>query len=102
MSIAGTEALAGLQRLVAVAKADSELTPAERAIIAEALEDASRNDERPESPRPGVKRRTASAFFPFAEPRSSGSSSSRLDRLRPSNEFRTVRRSSPCRHSPVA
>ena len=86
MSIAGTEALAGLQLLVAVAKSDSE---------------PSRNDERPESPRPGVKRRTASAFFPFAEPRSSGLSSSRLDGARTSNALLTVRRSPRRRRSPA-
>ena len=40
MYIAGTEALAGLQLLVAVAKADSPLTTDERGIIAEALEHA--------------------------------------------------------------
>ena len=40
MSIAGKEALAGLQLLVAVAKADGGLTPDERSVIAEALEDA--------------------------------------------------------------
>jgi hypothetical protein len=40
MSIAGKEALAGLQLLVAVAKADGELTADERGVIAEALEGA--------------------------------------------------------------
>jgi len=40
MSIAGKEALAGLQLLVAVAKADGELTLDERAVIEEALDDA--------------------------------------------------------------
>ena len=40
MYTAGTEALAGLQLLVAVAKADSELTNDERGVIAHALEDA--------------------------------------------------------------
>jgi len=37
MSIAGKEALAGLQLLVAIAKADGELTPDERGVIVEAL-----------------------------------------------------------------
>jgi tellurite resistance protein len=37
MSIAGKEALAGLQLLVAVAKADGELTPDDRGVIVEAL-----------------------------------------------------------------
>jgi len=86
MWIAGTEALAGLQLLVAVAKSGSEL---------------SRNDERPESPRPGVKRRTASAFFPFAEPRSSGSSPSRLDGARTPNDLLTLQRSPRRRRSPA-
>jgi hypothetical protein len=40
MSIEGNEALAGLQLLVAVAKADSDLTTDERSVIAEALDDA--------------------------------------------------------------
>ncbi len=40
MSIAGTEALAGLQLLVAIAEADGELTARERAFIGVALEDA--------------------------------------------------------------
>jgi tellurite resistance protein len=40
MSIAGRESLAGLQLLVAVAKADGELTLDERGVIAEALADA--------------------------------------------------------------
>jgi len=40
MSIAGKEALAGLQLLVAVAKADGDLTSEERSVIAEALADA--------------------------------------------------------------
>jgi len=40
MSIRGTEALAGLQLLVAVATADSALTTDERSVIVDALEDA--------------------------------------------------------------
>jgi len=40
MSIEGKEALAGLQLLVAVAKADGGLTPDERSVIVEALDDA--------------------------------------------------------------
>jgi hypothetical protein len=40
MSIHGTEALAGLQLLVAVARADSAITTNERSVIVGALEDA--------------------------------------------------------------
>ena len=40
MSIHGTEALAGLQLLVAVARADSALTTDERSVIGDALADA--------------------------------------------------------------
>jgi hypothetical protein len=40
MSVHGTEALAGLQLLVAVARADSALTTDERSVIGEALEHA--------------------------------------------------------------
>jgi hypothetical protein len=44
MSITGKEALAGLQLLVAVAKADGDMTPEEHAVIVDALDDAEMPD----------------------------------------------------------